>query len=212
MNPALYTRPNKPPRMVVTRRREAPAVALPALPEPLIVDSFTECHVTPLNAAARMVEYLDLDDGDYLVLEPEAGTGNIIQALRDSGQPLSSLVAVERHARLCSAIQSRFENDFPIVPVNACFLEYAEAVKGKIEYPRIIMNPPFSAVRKHMKAALSLLGFGGHDTATLIALVPMTYTHEDAKTIEELGRDTFSTAAVLSKIIRIEYRISRDNR
>ncbi|MBL4656965.1 MAG: hypothetical protein JKX73_03120 [Flavobacteriales bacterium] len=67
------------------------------------------------------------------------------------------------------------------------------------------MNPPFKKVRQHIKAALSLLGNGGHDCAVLIALVPITYQHEDMETLEELPRDTFSTAQVSTKIIRFEY-------
>jgi hypothetical protein len=51
------------------------------------------------------------------------------------------------------------------------------------------MNPPFSDVRKHISAALSLMGRDGHaEPATLVALVPV---------------DTFSTARVNTKIIRI---------
>ncbi len=55
-----------------------------------------------------------------------------------------------------------------------------------------------------MKAALSLLGCGGHEVATLVALVPITYQHDEAEELEELDRETFPTAAVSTKIIRIE--------
>ncbi|WP_298966662.1 hypothetical protein [uncultured Roseibium sp.] len=66
------------------------------------------------------------------------------------------------------------------------------------------MNPPFSQVRKHIKAALSLLGRNGHDEpAVLVALVPITYEHEDAETLETLPEDTFSTCTIRTKIIRI---------
>jgi len=50
-----------------------------------------------------------------------------------------------------------------------------------------------------------LLGFGGHDTKTLVALVPVTYQHDDAEALETLPRDTFSTVNVSTKIIRFEY-------
>lgn len=36
-------------------------------------------------------------------------------------------------------------------------------------------------------------------------LVPITYQHNDMETLEELPRDTFSTAQVSTKIIRFEY-------
>jgi hypothetical protein len=76
-----------------------------------------------------------------------------------------------------------------------------------VEFPRVIMNPPFSDVRKHVAAALSLMGRGGHaEPATLVALVPITFQHDDAETLETLPPDTFATAKVHTKIIRIERR------
>jgi len=66
------------------------------------------------------------------------------------------------------------------------------------------MNPPFKAIKKHINAALSLLGTDAHDTAVLVALVPVTFNHDEAETLEELPRDTFSTAQVSTKIIRVE--------
>lgn len=61
------------------------------------------------------------------------------------------------------------------------------------------MNPPFSDVRKHVAAALALLAPGG----ALVALVPVTFQHDRAETLETLPDDTFSTARVNTKIIRI---------
>jgi len=90
-------------------------MALPSLPEPLEFDKYTECHVTPLTVAARMVGYLG-PGGDYLTLEPSAGTGNTIQALYDSGHSRAKLAAVERHAVLCSAIHQRFKDELSIDP------------------------------------------------------------------------------------------------
>jgi hypothetical protein len=85
-----------------------------------------------------------------------------------------------------------------------CFLEYAEEWAGRGDYPRIIMNPPFKQVRKHMAAALSLLGRGGHSCpAVLVALVPITFQHEDSLLMEELPNDTFSSCQVCTKIIRL---------
>ncbi|CTQ47615.1 hypothetical protein LAL4801_06077 [Roseibium aggregatum] len=67
------------------------------------------------------------------------------------------------------------------------------------------MNPPFSQVRKHMKAARSLLGRNGHQgPSTLVALVPITFEHEGAETMDILPEDTFSTCRVRTKIVRIE--------
>ena len=203
MNKDLYTRPHKPKRLTVTRRGAVPSQALAPLPEILEVDTFSECHVTPASVAARMVEHLG-PTGDYLTLEPSAGTGNLIHALYESGHSRCELTAIERHHSLCTLIRERFDGDQYVDPIQQCFLEYADEAQGRIEFPRILMNPPFRGVKKHLKAALQLLGRAGHDRATLVALVPITYEHDEAELLEELNRETFPLAKVSTKIIRIE--------
>ena len=203
MDKSVYQRPSKPATMTVTRRREAPDMVLPELPTVVEVDKYSECHVTPPDVAERMVDYLG-PVGDFMTLEPSAGTGNLIDALYQSGHSRFELTAIERHYGLCGEIRKRFNGDQFVDPIAQCFLDYAHEAAGKIEFPRILMNPPFRAVKKHMSAALSLLGRNGHPVATLVALVPVTYNHEDAETLEKLGPDTFPSAKVWTKIIRIE--------
>ena len=53
-----------------------------------------------------------------------------------------------------------------------------------------------------MNAALSLLGRNGHQDAILVALVPITYKHEDMETLDILERDTLPHINVSTKIIR----------
>ncbi len=173
-----------------------------ALREPVVVDAATECHVTPDDVAARMVRYLG-PQGDYLTLEPSAGTGQLVRALLKAGHSPHELVMIERHHKLASSLYE-FEK-LGAARINRCFLEYAAEVRGKVQFPRIIMNPPFKDVRKHIAAALALLGQNGHEEpAALVALVPITFEHHDAETLEELPNDTFQTAKVWTKIIRIE--------
>lgn len=203
MNKDLYSRPPKPKTLSVTRRGGAPEKALPELPQIVEVDRYSECHVTPPDVAARMVDYLG-PVGDFLTLEPSAGTGNLIAALYESGHSRHELTAIERHYALCKEIRKRFSGSQYIDVIQQCFLEYAQTAQGGIEFPRILMNPPFREVRKHMAAALSLLGNGGHDGCTLVALVPITYQNDEAETLEELDSETFSAAKVFTKIIRIE--------
>lgn len=195
--PAIYSRPAKPMRIPVQRRERFEGPDALAKFEPVYVDRATECHVTPPDVAARMVEYLEADS-DMLTLEPSAGTGNLSAALRASGHSESELCQVERHIKLAAGLHK-----FGAV-INRCFLEYAEEARGKVEFPRVIMNPPFSDVRKHVAAALSLMGRGGHESPpVLVALVPVTYQHQEAETLETLPVDTFATAKVYTKIIRI---------
>lgn len=206
MDSSLYTRPDKPRKIEVIERiaarSVAPERALPTIPEIVTVDRVTECHVTPPDVAKRMVSYLG-EPGDYLTLEPQAGTGNLIHALYESGHSKNELTVIERQYELCNQIRKRFTGNLFIEPIQQCFLDYADEAKGKIEFPRIIMNPPFRAVKKHMAAALSLLGCGGHKCAVLVALVPITFNHEEMEIMEELGNETFPLAKVSTKIIRI---------
>ena len=195
--PEIYTRPNKPLVIPVRKRGEPAPLDEIKAPEIVAVDRATECHVTPEDVARRMVEYLG-PQGDFLTLEPSAGTGQLVRALLASGHSDCELVMVERHNTLAAGLRHLG----PVI--NRCFLEYADEARGKVQFPRIIMNPPFSQVRKHVAAALSLLGQGGHtDPATLVALVPVTFDHPDAEHMETLPGDTFSTARVSTKIIRI---------
>ena len=173
-------------------------MARPSPPEILEVDSFTECHITPDEQAEEMASYL-YDNGG-LILEPEAGTGALIEGLKTMGFDISRVVAVERHIKLSNSLHERFNDVLLHDIINECFLEYAQRIEGRIFYQNIIMNPPFKAVKKHMKAALSLLS--KEPDSSLVALVPVTYQHEDAETLDILDNETFPTAKVNTKIIR----------
>lgn len=195
--PSIYRRPNKPLFVQVTQRRDPAPLPTLDLAAPIAVDKATECHVTPSDVAARMVSYLG-PCGDKLTLEPSAGTGQLVRALLAAGQSKFEICQVERHNGLAAQL-------YKLGPViNRCFLEYAEEARSKVEFPRVIMNPPFSQVRQHVRAALSLMGRNGHDCPpVLVALVPITFDHQDAETLEVLPPDTFALAKVSTKIIRI---------
>lgn len=198
MKTNVYTRPAKPLGLTVKDRRDFAPITKTAPIEIIAVDRATECHVTPNDVAARMVGYLG-PVGDYLTLEPSAGTGQLARALLASGHSKYALTMIERHNTLAARLHALGPT------INRCFLEWAAEVRGRIEYPRILMNPPFSDVRKHVAAALTLLGRGGHDEpATLIALVPVTFEHPDAVELERLPSSTFATAKVWTKIVRFQ--------
>jgi phospholipid N-methyltransferase len=199
---SLYARPDKPRFMAVNSREDAPEMARPQPVEILEVDSRTECHITPEREAAYMVDCLELGGGEP-VLEPHSGTGSLIQALLDDGHTAKKITAIELNLSLCGVVRERFTGEQKINPIQSCFLEYAAEKKGKISFPRIILNPPFRGVKKHMKAALSLLHKGDYESAVLVALVPITYTHPEAETCDILENDIFPNAKVNTKIIRI---------
>ena len=199
MDSSLFVRPNKPNTIIVRKRARAPIVAFLDTPPLLTVDKSTECHVTPSEVADRMVDYLELT-GNEIVAEPQAGTGNIIQSLINAGHYYKNIIAIERNYSLCSYIKERFKEDISVNQM--CFLEYAANNKCKIFLPRIIMNPPFKKIKQHIAAALSLLGKGIHDRAIIVALVPISYQHEDMETIEVLPIDTFTTVKVRTKLVK----------
>lgn len=197
MKKACYTMPRAPMRLHVQRRGDfAPPDAVTP-PQIVAVDRSTQCHVTPPDVAARMVEYLG-QRGDYLTLEPSAGTGNLSRALFAVGHSPRELCQIEKHTALAAELHRLGPT------INRCFLEYAADVKGRVQFPRVIMNPPFSDVRKHIAAALSLMGDHGHpERPVLVALVPSTFEFAGMETLEHLPDDTFVTAKVRTKIIRI---------
>jgi hypothetical protein len=77
------------------------------------------------------------------------------------------------------------------------FLDFAA---NSHKFNRIVMNPPFRKIKQHMSAAINLLEA---EDAILIALVPITYQHDEAETLETLSADTFASAKVNTKIIGI---------
>jgi hypothetical protein len=118
-----------------------------------------------------------------------------VRALLAAGYDRGQIVMVERHHALAAVLSD-------LGPVcHTCFLDYAEEARGRVHFDRVIMNPPFSTVRQHMRAALSLMA--PDRAACLVALVPVTFDHPGAETLETLPPDTFATAKVYTKIIRI---------
>lgn len=193
MHLSVYRRPNKPDSLIVRRRRVVAMPQFGELAQPLLVDKTTECHVTPPDWAARMVAYLNAPP-QAEVLEPQCGTGNLINALIDAGHSAGNIIGVEQHHTLAQCARSRFPD---AQLYQDCFLSWSQAETARFDY--ILTNPPFRQVHAHMKAAISLLAEGGH----LVALVPVTYTAPRAEVLDYLPPDAFSTAKVNTKLISI---------
>jgi protein-L-isoaspartate O-methyltransferase len=115
-----------------------------------------QLFVTPHELAARMVEMADLVPGQRL-LEPSAGTGNILRAVREAMGDDVERLAVEINHSLCDALRTtETETDIHCRDFFQCGDEI-----GKFD--RIVMNPPFSDADdiKHIKHALTMLKPGG---------------------------------------------------
>lgn len=118
------------------------------------VVSAPQLFPTPPEIAAAMVALAEIEP-DHRVLEPSAGTGNILRAIGDGPDK----VAVEINAALVQRLAVCGVSGLKVV--QADFLE----CNGELgQFDRIIMNPPFApsaADIKHIKHAFDMLKPGG---------------------------------------------------
>jgi len=108
---------------------------------------------TPPELAARMVDEADIRPG-HRVLEPSAGTGNILAALPPV-RPNGQVVAVEISSSLVYKLESHADEI-----VCGDFLQQ----NGNLgKFDRVLMNPPFSNAQDiaHIKHAIHFLKPGG---------------------------------------------------
>lgn len=118
------------------------------------VETAPQLFPTPPDIAERMVLMADIKPG-MKVLEPSAGTGNIIRELVNEGG--CSITGVEINGRLCELLRETFR--FRQL-VNENFL----SCNGNLGvFDRVVMNPPFekAADIKHIEHALKFLKPGG---------------------------------------------------
>lgn len=130
---------------------EDPAAAMKAaLKAGVQTVSAPQLFPTPKGLAGKMVELAEIQPGER-VLEPSAGTGNILLEL----PPQIERVAVEINQELAGRLQQ-----FADWVVCADFLE-CNGDLGK--FNRILMNPPFekSVDIKHIEHAMGFLKPGG---------------------------------------------------
>lgn len=117
---------------------------------------------TPASLAARMVRIADPKEGAR-VLEPSAGTGRILRAIREHAQQTLfgmnyARTAVEINSQLCSAL--RVSEDACAEILNRDFLECGAELG---QFDAILMNPPFANAQDiaHIKHARAMLAPGG---------------------------------------------------
>ena len=199
MNLNCFTRPDKP--LICKRPNfdiKTPLVLIEP-PKLLTVDKGTECHVTPDHIADIMVSYLNyeeptLNKSGSSILEPSAGTGQLINAMLKTGIEYWRICAIEKHYKLCEFISKRFDK----LKVNQgdFITDYKQFDN---EYDRVICNPPFKNIIKHIDKAYKCLKVGGE----AVCLVPITYNKINHEVLEILPSDTFSYCKVNTKIIRI---------
>lgn len=152
---------------------------------------------TPMALAEVMVTMADIQATDR-ILEPSAGTGNLLRAIGNAititsdVEELGGLVAVEINPKLAAALK-------PLATEVICddFLALAERVAAPT-FDVVLMNPPFAGAADvlHIKAALRFLKPGGRLVAICAdgprqnrELKPLVEKH--GGTWEKLPPDTF---------------------
>jgi len=114
---------------------------------------------TPPEIAAQMVELAEIETGQR-ILEPSAGTGNLIKAI-EATQTRTDIVAVELNYNLVQLLKTGNGNQWGIDEVvQGDFLDQ----NGNLgTFDRVLMNPPFEngIDIKHINHALTFLRPGG---------------------------------------------------
>jgi len=111
---------------------------------------------TPVALAERMVGLADIGP-THDVLEPSAGSGNLLRAVQALPDGVRSLTAVEIQPALCESLQAAGGAEV----VCADFLTWNEGTRHTFD--RIVMNPPFVKASdiKHIIRAYWMLRAGG---------------------------------------------------
>lgn len=127
------------------------------------VVSAPQLFPTPDHLAERMAQLAEIEAGQS-VLEPSAGTGQLLKAVQALGfNGAVKLHACELNLKLSDTLAHKFQG-VPIYPGD--FLERTAWELGA-PFDRIVMNPPFEngADIKHIQHALAMLKPGGRCVA-----------------------------------------------
>lgn len=135
-----------------------------------------EQFFTPTELAERMVRLAGVHMGSH-VLEPSAGSGNLIRPAIASG---AVVTAVEIDPTLCASLAALDGAHGSVFAFNADFTGWQPSSLIPIDV--VLMNPPFSAGKDvaHVQHAWSLLRDGGE----LVAIVgPHAFISEDRRSV-----------------------------
>lgn len=130
---------------------------------------------TPLALADEMADLLDVKDY-HAVLEPSAGLGSLIEAVRRRAGPRVQVTAIEYMHKLADIIREKgiangiITGDFLTMPANPAF-------------DRIIMNPPFES-RQDARHILHALGWLKPNGCLVGLTTPTVWTASDSAAVE----------------------------
>ena len=162
-----------------------------------------QLFLTQPELAKRMAKLADIEGGDR-VLEPSAGTGNLIRAIVDA-QPMADVFAVEVNRALCDAMPVGLLFDGEALCQD--FLTCTTEQLGR--FNKILMNPPFDhgADIEHIEHALRFLKRDG----VLVALCANGPRQQAelrplADTWEELPDGTFADQGTNVRVVLLTVR------
>ena len=201
VEPKQVDAPTMRPRVYVAEPESAEDSEFRALKETakagVQVVAAPQLFLTPNDIAARMVEYADIETG-HTLLEPSAGTGRLLMAVREAGVAAVQTV-VEINSRLCDSLKWAGFDDVR----QGNFLE----CDNLGTFDRVIMNPPFKNGDdiKHIRHALTMLKPGGK----LVALCADGPRQNDqlqplATHWEQLPSGTFAGTGVRAALMVID--------
>jgi len=115
-------------------------------------------YPTPPKVVDRLMDLADIKD-NHDVLEPSAGSGRIMDAIKAAHGDSVKLKGVEHHSTLNELLKMKGHD-----------IDHGDFLEHKGSYDRIVMNPPFENDQAvdHVKHALSLLKPGGR----IVAVIP----------------------------------------
>ena len=125
---------------------------------------------TPKSLAVKVAVLAGIEDGDRL-LEPSAGKGSLLDAVRDLGKDIQ-ITAIEQNGDLSNILKAKGYD-----------VDQGDFLLRDGEYDKIVMNPPFENGQDmdHVQHAYDLLAPGGR----LVAITGAHWTFgEDKKSRE----------------------------
>lgn len=203
VEPVKFDRPAPAVREYAPREVEPEAAPFEAMKESLKagvqVVSAPQLFPTPATLAARMVEEAALGPQDR-ILEPSAGTGRILDAMRYSdwlepGDASGQVVAVEVNHSLAESLRVHYSG------VSVRCADFLECNGDLGKFDRVIMNPPFADGQDiaHIQHAAKFLKPGGRLVAICAdgprqnaKLKP--WVEANGGTWEQLPNDTFAAS------------------
>lgn len=161
---------------------------------------------TPPAVADIMVELAKISKDD-VVLEPSAGTGNLIDAVKRAGINPIVFTAIEQNQALREGLVARRARGEWWDDMTILRADFLTVTSSELKFTKILMNPPFDKGIdiKHVEHALGFLEPGGKLVAIIAGGSRQAAAFKDrASYWEELPSGTFAGTGVRSILMVID--------